>query len=280
MKPNLYVLEGRNYAALDMEDPSYLIPPVMHVPGLVSGVEHFQFQPEKISLLKPVRQPKFETDLMGAKFFKRMSRKASNSVTQIAKAPLTATKATTHALAQSARVTTRVTRRGAIDTGNIIKAGATASAHAVAQSARVTGRVVRRSAETINRIAKRIIAGVARKVLLQGIDLQGDEVLGEVSLTKMGKTKAKTLLAAPATAAVAASPVPSAAPLVPVLVSEVVDELYDSVKKKMSKGMSEKDAVNESLKELETDTGPSTGMILLGVGAVVGLLFIIKKRRK
>jgi len=149
--------------------------------------------------------------------------------------------------------------------------------HVVAKAGRATGHAVAQAGRVTRRVAKRIVRGVASKILLHG-----DGLLG-IESAAMSRTSAKALLMPSATAAVA-SGLPIAAPLVPVLVNEVVDEVYDAIKKKVSKGASPESAAADVKTALQADDDRvlSSGVsmpVMLGIGAgLVALALVLKKR--
>jgi hypothetical protein len=136
------------------------------------------------------------------------------------------------------------------------------------------GRVTRR-------VAKRLIRGVANKILLNG-----DPLLGANAPT-VTKNAAKAMILPTATAAVTASTVTAPlAPIVPILLNEVLDEIYSSISSRIKKGMSPQKAATEVAQALERDDDKALGsgglsmpvMLGLGAGAVV-LALALKKRR-
>jgi hypothetical protein len=130
------------------------------------------------------------------------------------------------------------------------------------------------------RVAKRLIRGIAKKVLLNG-----DPLLGAMPST-MTKNAAKAAIIPTATAAVLSTTVTAPfAPVVPVLVNEVVDEIYSSIKSRIKKGMSPQKAASEVAVALEKDDDKALGAspsmpVILGVGAgVIALIMVLKKRK-
>jgi hypothetical protein len=162
----------------------------------------------------------------------------------------------------------RVTKRAVRGTGHVFAKAGRATGHAVAQAGRVT-----------RRVAKRIIRGIANKMLLHG-----DSMLG-AKAPAMTKEAAKTLILPTATAAVTASTVTAPlAPAVPVILNEVLDEVYASIQKRIKKGMSPEKAAAEVSAALEKDDDAALGAkaspaLLLGIGGAALALLIFMRRR-
>lgn len=230
--------------------------------------------------------------LLGRSLWKK-TKGIAKSAGKLAVAPITTTysvtksaaKATVHAvknpsLSNVAKIVTNPTKRAVNETkSNVREAG-----HAALETGRVANTAASRSMNVIRRVAKRLIKGVAKKVLFKG------DLLGEGATARVSKGAAKTVLIPVATAAVAANTTTApAAPIVPVLVNEVIDELYSAIERGIKKGLSPKQAEAEALKEMdklepgeENDPKVGTGSfmpIAIGAAVILGLVVVMKKKK-
>lgn len=232
-------------------------------------------------------------DLLGRSLLKKI-KGIGKSAGKLAVAPITTTYSVTKSAAKAtvkavkdpslknitAIVTKPATRAVSETKSNVREAG-----HAAAETGRVASTAATRSMGVIRRVAKRLIKGIAKKVLFKG------EYLGaeKPSIARMSKNAAKGLIMPTATALVAANTTTApAAPLVPVLVNEVVDELYAVLERNVKKGMSPKDAekaAKEALDKLEPgeENDPKVGVgsftpWLIGGAAALALFLFLKRR--
>lgn len=232
-------------------------------------------------------------DLLGRSILKKL-KNVGKSVAKVAVSPVTATYSVTKSAAKatvkavkdpSLKNITAIVTKPATRAVGVVKETGREAGHAAAESGRAASTAASRSMGVIRRVAKRLIKGIAKKVLFKG-DILGQE---KPSIARMSKTAAKGLIMPTATALVAANTTTApAAPLVPVLVNEVVDELYAVLERNVKKGMSPKDAekaAKEALDKLEPgeENDPKVGVgdftpWLIGGAAALALFLFLKRR--
>jgi LPXTG-motif cell wall-anchored protein len=277
----LYVLEGEafNGTSKYVHRKNRQHKRERRVPGITTGTIDYNF--------------------MGGRSLWKKAKSIGKGVVKIAAMPVTmaytatksVAKATTHAvLNPSMKNFSRIVTDPAKRITNETKQDVRTVAHVAAESARATntaasrtGKAVVNSANVIRRVAKRLIKGLARKVLFSGDDLMG------ASVGRVPANAAKAMLMPTATALVLANSVTApAAPIVPVLVNEVVDELYSAISRGIEKGLSPKKAEEAALEQIETKTpeeenDPSPGvspLMIAGLAALAIGAFVFLKRRK
>jgi hypothetical protein len=70
----------------------------------------------------------------------------------------------------------------------------------------------------------------------------------------------------------------SSAPFIGLVAVQAVDEIYAQMKKKIAGGKTEQQAIQEVAKEFKEEP-PSTMLYVVGGVALLGLLFLMKKKR-
>lgn len=229
--------------------------------------------------------------LMGRSLWKKV-KGAAKSVAKVSVAPVTMTYTATKSAAKatgtfikhpSMKNLKNVVLKPGTRAVNETKTDVREAGHAAME----TGRATKIAADVGYRVVKRLIRKLAAKVLLKGDHY---DMLGEDGVAKYPKNAAKGVLIPLATAAVVANTTTAPfSPAVPVIVNSVIDELYSAIAKRIKKGLSPAQAKQEVESALTTDddaaadkaldVGGNLPLILGGVGLLVAVALVLKKRR-